>query len=90
MSSNPSIYQQLVGATDEDSAYYFARQTHRSRNDVPACQVFAAVSDAIAQYRNGRIEFARTLAGIIETFPLSAGDLASTQETRARLAELYA
>jgi hypothetical protein len=83
-----SIYHLLAEATDADTAYYLAPSTHRRRTAVLECQIHAAVSDAIVQFRNGRVEFARTLADIIESLPMSDGVRRCTDADRALLAEI--
>lgn len=64
-----AIYYQIIEATDENSAYYLAKSSHRARTDTLECQVYAACQDAIVQARNGRVEFARAIAGIVGQLP---------------------
>ena len=64
-----AIYYQIAEATDEDSAYYLAKGSHRARTNTLESQVYAACADAITQARLGRIEFARAIAGIIGQLP---------------------
>ena len=64
-----AIYYQIIEATDEDSAYYLAKGSHRARTHTLESQVYAACQDAILQARNGRTEFARAIAGIVSQLP---------------------
>lgn len=64
-----AIYYQIAEATDDDSAYYLASRSHRARTNTLESQVYAACADAITQARLGRIEFARTIAGIVSQLP---------------------
>lgn len=64
-----AIYYQIIEATDDDSAYYLAKGSHRARTNTLESQVYAACQDAILQARNGRIEFAHAIADIISQLP---------------------
>jgi hypothetical protein len=85
-----TIYQMIEQATDADTAYYLARNTHRRRNDTIETQIYAAIGDATTQHRNGRTDLARTIAGIIANYPMSDFTAAVTENERRNLASLVA